>query len=158
MMAYTAINVPYSALMGLITPNSMDRTELSSFRFVAAFVGGFIVQASVMTLVRKFGGDNEALGWPWAMGVLSVLAIVLFIITFATTKERVYPPKGQKNPLKQDLVDLFTNKPWLLIAGATVFQLIYIIIRNSSIMYYFKYFVQNQQLHLIGKTINLSFP
>jgi GPH family glycoside/pentoside/hexuronide:cation symporter len=157
MMAYTAINVPYSALMGVITPNSMERTEVSSFRFVAAFVGGFIVQASVMALVKAFGGDNEALGWQWAMGVLSVLAIILFVITFVTTRERVYPPQGQKNPLKQDLVDLFTNRPWLLIAAATVFQLIYIVIRNGAIMYYFKYFVQNQQLVLLGMTINLSF-
>lgn len=157
MMAYTAINVPYSALMGVITPNSLERTEISSFRFVAAFVGGFIVQASAMTLVKKFGGDNESLGWQWAMGTLSLLAILLFLITFATTRERVYPPKGQKNVFKQDMIDLFTNKPWLLIAGATVFQLTYIVIRNGAIMYYFKYYVQNQQLVIFSKTINLSF-
>src|SRR5690554_6901689 len=43
MMIYTAINVPYSALMGVITPNSIERTEVSSYRFVAAFGGQFIV-------------------------------------------------------------------------------------------------------------------
>ena len=157
MMSYTSVNVPYSALMGVITPNSLERTVLSSYRFVAAFVGGFIVQAAMMSLVKYFGNGNEAVGWQWAMGCLSGLACVLFFITFITTRERVYPPKGQKSDFKQDLKDLFANKPWRLVAGATVFQLIFIVIRSSSIMYYFKYYVKAQQLDLFGNTINLSF-
>jgi GPH family glycoside/pentoside/hexuronide:cation symporter len=157
MMLYTVVNVPYSALMGVITPNSLERTELSSYRFVAAFVGGFIVQASTMSLVKYFGGGNEAVGWQWAMGCLSALAVVLLFVTFATTRERVSPPKDQKSELRRDLKDLFANKPWLLIAGATVFQLLYIVIRSSSIVYYFKYYVKEQQLNLFGKIIDLSF-
>lgn len=157
MMMYTAVNVPYSALMGVITPNSLERTELSSYRFVAAFVGGFIVQATTMSLVKYFGKGNEAVGWQWAMSILAGLAVVLLVITFLTTRERVYPPKAQKIAFKQDLKNLFTNKPWLLIAGATVFQLVYIVIRNSSIMYYFKYYVQDQQFHLLGKIFDLPF-
>lgn len=157
MMMYTAVNVPYSALMGVITSNSMERTELSTYRFVAAFFGGIIVQASTMSLVKYFGKGNEAIGWQWAMGTLAALAFILFFITFITTKERVHPPKEQKNALKTDLKDLFSNKPWLLIAGATIFQLLLIVIRNSSIMYYFKYYVKDQQLNLFGNTINLSF-
>ncbi|NMB83218.1 MAG: MFS transporter [Ignavibacteria bacterium] len=157
MMMYTAVNVPYSALMGVITSNSMERTELSTFRFVAAFFGGIIVQASTMSLVKYFGKGNEAVGWQWAMGTLAGLAFILFFITFATTKERVQPPKEQKNAFGKDLKDLFSNKPWLLIAGATIFQLLLIVIRNSSIMYYFKYYVKDQQLTLFGSTIDLSF-
>jgi len=157
MMVYTAINVPYSALMGVITPNSMERTVVSSFRFVAAFVGMFIVQYSVLRLVGIFGGENEQVGWQWAMTVLSALAVVLFLITFATTKERVQPPKGQKNPVKQDIADLFANKPWLLIGGATIFQLTFLVMRGGSIMYYFEYFVQDQEIMLFGKTHSYSF-
>ncbi len=157
MMMYTIVNVPYSALMGVITPNSMERTELSSFRFVAAYIGGFIVQGSVMALVKYFGKGNEPVGWQWAMGILAALAAVLFYITFFTTKERVMPPKQQKIALKQDLKDLFNNGPWRLIAGATIFQLVYIVIRNTSIMYYFKYFVRDQQLNLFGQIIPLTF-
>ena len=74
MMIYTVINVPYSALMGVITPNSKDRTVVSTFRFVLAFVGMFIVQYSVLKMVEVFGGGNEALGWQISIGVLSGLA------------------------------------------------------------------------------------
>lgn len=156
LMVYTAINVPYSALMGVITPNSLERTVVSSFRFVAAFVGLFIVSATTKSLVEYFGKGNESVGWQWTIGCFSALAIVLFLITFVTTKERVYPPKDQKSKFKQDLRDLFTNKPWLLIAGATVFQLTYIVSRGTTIQYYIKYYVQDQQLNLFGNTIDLS--
>jgi len=153
---YTAINVPYSALMGVMTSNARVRTILSQFRFAAAFLGGLIIQYSVLKLVRTLGKGNEALGWQLTMVVLSMLAIIMFFITFATTKERVKPPREQKTFLKEDLRDLFRNKPWLLVAGATVFQLTYITIRNGSIIYYFKYFVGDQQLMLFGNTYMFS--
>ncbi len=156
MVMYTIVNVPYSALMGVITPNSLERTEVSSYRFVAAFAGGLIVQAATISLVKYFGQGNDAVGWQWAMGCLGGLAAVLLFITFATTKERVQPPKEQKSEFKKDLRDLFTNKPWLLIAGATVFQLTFIVMRQSSVAYYFKYYVGNQQLNLFGRIIDLS--
>jgi GPH family glycoside/pentoside/hexuronide:cation symporter len=157
MMLYTAVNVPYSALMGVITPNSLARTEVSTFRFVAAFVGQFIVGAVTLSFVQYFGGGNAQAGWQWTIGIFGALAVILLLITFATTKERVHPPKEQKTDVKQDLKDLFKNKPWLLIAGATVFQLTYIVMRGSSTAYYFRYYVQNQQLILFGNTIDLSY-
>lgn len=156
MVMYTIVNVPYSALMGVITPNSMERTEVSSFRFVAAFVGQVIVQAATVALVKYFGNGNDAVGWQWTMGCIAGLAAFLFFITFATTQERVQPPKEQTSEFKKDLRDLFSNKPWLLIAGATVFQLTYIVMRGSSIAYYFKYYVGDQRLNLFGNVIELS--
>jgi len=157
MVMYTVVNVPYSALMGVITPNSLERTELSSFRFVAAFAGGLIVQGSTIYLVKYFGDGNDAVGWQWTMGCLGGLAIIFLFITFITTKERVHPPKDQKIETKRDFKELFTNKAWLLIAGATVFQLIFIVMRNSSIIYYFKYFVQTQQVNLFGSITEFSY-
>ena len=148
LMLYTAVNVPYSALMGVITPNSMERTEVSTFRFVAAFIGQTIVGAVTLSLVNFFGNGNAQAGWQWTMGCFGIVAASLFFITFASTKERVLPPKEQKSNAGQDLKDLFRNKPWLLIAGATVFQLTYIVIRGSTTAYYFRYYVHDQQLVL----------
>ncbi len=157
MMLYTVVNVPYSALMGVISSSAQVRTVVSKFRFIAAFIGGLIVQYSVLQMVEKFGQGNEALGWSLAMAALSTLAVILLFITFATTKERVQPPKGQKTPIKEDFKDLVKNKPWLLIGAATVFQLMYVLIRVSCIMYYFKYFVQDQEVMLLGKTYSLNY-
>jgi GPH family glycoside/pentoside/hexuronide:cation symporter len=156
LMLYTAVNVPYSSLMAVITPNSLERTEVSTFRFVAAFVGQFIVGAVTLSLVQYLGKGNDQAGWQWTMGFFGVIAVILLLITFSATKERVHPPKEQKSNIKQDLKDLLKNKPWLLIAGATVFQLTYIVIRGSSTTYYFRYYVHDQQLSLFGSNLNLS--
>lgn len=151
MMAYTVVNVPYSALMGVMTPNTHERTVLSSYRFFAAFIATIMVQTFMLGLVKTFGKGNQQIGWSWAMGVFSSAAIVLLFITFFTTKERVHPPKGQKTPFKQDLKDLISNKPWLMIGSATVFQLIYICMRGGALAYYFKYFVREQEVLSYGQ-------
>jgi GPH family glycoside/pentoside/hexuronide:cation symporter len=149
MMAYTIVNVPYSALMGVMTPNSDERTVLSQFRFIAAFIATTILQLTCVWLVIRIGGSRiSPLGWQVTMGIFSGIAIVLLFITFFSTKERVHPPKGQKTPIKQDLKDLFTNLPWVLIGVASVFQLTYIVIRGGAIMYYFDYFVEVKEWNL----------
>ncbi len=150
MMAYSIVNVPYSALMGVMTPDSNERTVLSSFRFFGAFFATLLVQYSVLGMVARFGHGDTALGWQRALMVLSTLAVVLLLMTFATTRERVRPPEGQKTPLAQDLADLFTNVPWVLIGAATVFQLIYYCMRGGAIAYYFTYFVKDQQVPFFG--------
>lgn len=151
MMMYTAVNVPYAALMGVITPNSAERTEVSSYRFVAAFIGQFIVGAATLGLVDYFGsGGNEQLGWQMTMATYGVLAAILLFATFFLTKERVLPTKEKRNKIKDDLGDLIKNKPWVLIGTATLFQLTYIVMRGSATTYYFRYYVGDQELSLLG--------
>ncbi|MDH7599822.1 MAG: MFS transporter [Sedimentisphaerales bacterium] len=150
MMAYTVVNVPYSALMGVMTPNTHERTVLSSYRFFAAFFATLLVQSFMLELVKAIGKDNPAVGWQWAMTIFSSLAVILLFITFFTTQERVHPPKDQKTSIRHDIMDLLTNKPWLLIGAATIFQLIYICMRGGAIAYYFKYFVKDQQIAGLG--------
>jgi glycoside/pentoside/hexuronide:cation symporter, GPH family len=150
MMAYSIVNVPYAALMGVMTPDSNERTVLSSFRFFAVFFATLLVQYSVIWMVGLFGRGNAAVGWRWAMTILSALAVALLFITFATTKERVQVPKGQKTPLTRDLADLFTNLPWVLAGAATVLQLVYYCMRVGAIPYFFKYYVKGQELLWFG--------
>jgi GPH family glycoside/pentoside/hexuronide:cation symporter len=150
MMAYTAINVPYAALMGVMTPHSIDRTSLASYRFVGVFVAALIVQGLSLQLVRYFGQGDQARGWQMTMATLGVVAVGLFFMTFATTRERVVPAPREKSDVRGDLKALLTNRPWLLIAGATFFQLAFIAVRSASIAYYFKYYVEDQPIPIFG--------
>ena len=154
---YTIVNVPYAALMGVITPSSAERTQVSQYRFVAAFVGQFIIGSTALLLVARLGGGNEQLGWQYTMVVYGVLAAALLLATFFMTKERVLPSREQQGRIGQDLKDLFRNKPWVLVAFATIFQLTYIVMRGSATPYYFLYFVQDQQLALFGTIIDLNY-
>ncbi|MGB9487996.1 MAG: MFS transporter [Terriglobia bacterium] len=141
MLAYTFINIPYSALMGVISPNSLERTSVSSFRFVLAYGGLFMVQGLTIPMVRRFGHGNDQQGFQLAMVVYGVLAIALFLTTFFTTRERVQTAHGAGDTLKDDLRDLLKNRPWVMVCFIGIFAVFYISIRMGAILYYFKYCV-----------------
>jgi GPH family glycoside/pentoside/hexuronide:cation symporter len=142
MIAYSAINIPYSALLGVLTPNSDDRTSASSYRFVMALLPVFIIVNTAIPLVEYFGGkDTSAHGWQMAMVVYAAVAVVLFIATFLMTKERVQPPEEQQTSLKTDVRDLFRNTPWVVLCVVGIAALTYANIRGTVIIYYFDYVV-----------------
>ncbi|MEI6891497.1 MAG: MFS transporter [Pontiella sp.] len=114
-LAYTANNVPYSALMGVMTPSSVERTNLSSFRFTGAFLGGFLVMVGTPLLVDQFGGGNDQAGYQYAMYLFAPLLVGMLIVTFISTKERVVPPHDQGGNLKQELWDLTKNAPYIIL-------------------------------------------
>jgi len=114
-LAYTANNVPYSALMGVMTPSVQERTKLSSWRFAGAFSGGFLVMAGTPLLVSQFGNGNDQQGYQYTMYLFAAILVVMLVITFASTRERVVPVRGHSGNLKQELGDLARNIPYLLI-------------------------------------------
>lgn len=141
MMAYTAINVPYSALMGVMSPSSQERTTLSTFRFVCAFGAGLLISMGVRPLIRYFGAEDEAYGFSITMAIFAVISVVLFWMTFFMTKERIPTPRKEKGELKRDLLDLASNKPWVVIFFAAIFTLANVAVKNAVIVHYFKYYV-----------------
>lgn len=146
MMIYSAINVPYASLLGVMSPNPKERNTLSTYRMTFAYIGSFIALLLFMPLVNFFSGNSKELadqqtGWTLAVVVIAILCIVLFFGCFAWTKERVKPIKETQNPLKEDLKDLFKNKPWWILLGAGVAALVFNSIRDGATVYYFKYFV-----------------
>jgi GPH family glycoside/pentoside/hexuronide:cation symporter len=160
-MAYTAINIPYGALMGVISANSLERTSVSTYRFVLAFGGGLVVQKFTEPLVdffgRRFGESKMALvngvqtvivdrqtGFFWTVVCYSVVAVMLFLITFWTTKERVQPAQGKNNRFSSDISDLLKNRPWLVLLAVGLFQIFSDWTRGSAIAYYFTYYVGSE--------------
>lgn len=148
MMIYTAINVPYAALMGVISPNASERTVISSFRFVLVFIAQFTIQFALIAMVKFFGDDTResVIGWQRAIMVLASVASILFLITFFTTRERAPIALGQKHSFMTNISDIMGNYPWLLIAGATIFQLTFICMRGGDITYYFANYVKVQSV------------
>ena len=146
MMIYSDIKVPYASLLGVMSPNPKERNTLSTYRMTFAYIGSFIALLLFMPLVNFFSGNSKELadqqtGWTLAVVVIAILCIVLFFGCFAWTKERVKPIKETQNPLKEDLKDLFKNKPWWILLGAGVAALVFNSIRDGATVYYFKYFV-----------------
>jgi GPH family glycoside/pentoside/hexuronide:cation symporter len=291
MMVYTAINVPYAALMGVMTPDSKQRTTLSSFRMVFAFGGSILVLGTFQPLFDTFGSkavaqfsetemastpmldgsgktllfDNTLSAHPevtdsllvlstkmktsssdalkigvysaktneyafanipsatdtlglrrdgtwstvkikltdlvpsanWlqapeklqlaivtanpnsfefkkleineidfksgtkkAVMVIAVVAVLFFFLTFLWTKERVKPVQETKSTVKDDFKDLLKNGPWFILLGAGVSALIFNSIRDGAAIYYFRYFIQNEDaidMTLLGMSLPIAY-
>jgi GPH family glycoside/pentoside/hexuronide:cation symporter len=268
-LIYTIVNIPYSSLMGVVSPDPSVRTKFSQMRFIMAFTGGLIVQATTLPMVAGFGaaaegvvqaelrgdtvvvteqangssrlevsafspdysepgfvqnlgiqfglmdeaelgkitkkktiyintpdyyemagldmaaaGDgfetisylnsgfktaefslatvfpeldlsdnrievaviNEQKGFSKTMTLFGFAAAILFVITFATTRERVQPPARQKTSLGRDLLDLVTNKPWVILFAVGIISLFHVCLRNGAIIYWCKYNLGNEKI------------
>ena len=157
-VAYTAINIPYSALMGVMSPSSEQRTSLSAFRFICAFAGQFLIVQLVEPLKNLLGHGNQAEGIRYTMLIFSIVSVGLFFFTFANTRERVAPPADQKGAFGTDLMNLVKNKPWMTLFFSAFFTLINAAVRGGSIIYYFKYVVNDEsKFTLYGTTGALAF-
>jgi len=148
MMLYTAINIPYTALLGVISPDSDERTTVSSVKFMFAFAAGIIVSATLLPMVKILGAENEASGWQMSFVIYGIAAIIFFLIAFKGTRERVQPPKSQKPDIKKDLGELITNGPWLILLATTITFILFVGLRGSVTVHYFKYFVGTQYVSL----------
>lgn len=229
-LVYTANNIPYGALMAVMTGNDKERTTLGSFRMVGAFAGGMLVQGALLFLVAHFGNINPSVelnqldkakyeitvstnkdvenvnintsdgialftwadteiptaenvptngksfsmeaqkeysfivegeqnlskkdisiidqkrGYSNSMYLLSVVLALALIITFATTRERVKPPKTQQANLLKDLTDLIHNKPWIILLIIGLMFQIYNSIKQGITVIYFTHYLHNQLL------------
>jgi Na+/melibiose symporter-like transporter len=156
MMSYTAGNVPYSSLMGVMTPDSEERVFLNQIRFILSIGAMLIVQGLTLPLVGKLGGGNDAKGFMLTMVFFSSMVIVLLMITFFTTKERIKPEPGQRTSVKQDLSDLIKNRPWVILFVMTLFVFIYWSLKGSIGLYYTKYFVNHESLRSFLQNFGLA--
>jgi len=147
--SYAVINVPYSSLLGVISPSSRTRTVASSCRFVGAFGGAFLISLLVRPLVRHLGGGDEMQGFQYTMAIFAVASVIMFWITFATTKERVTPPPGQRTNVLEELRELVHNWPWVVLLIASVFSTTFIALRSGSTVFYFKYVVGDDKTPIL---------
>jgi len=145
MTVFTAINLPYSSLGAVMTSDSYERAGLNSYRFIFAFVGQFIVSGTALYLANYFGKGDSAKGYQYTLILFSVISFIMFMITFKTTKERVQPLKSQKESLKEDLQNLFKNRPWVILFFVGIISFIMFAMQNLSIAYYFKYYIGKEE-------------
>jgi len=229
-LVYTANNIPYGALMAVMTGDDKERTSLGSYRMVGAFTGGMLVQGALLFLVAQFGNINPSIavekldakkyevtvstnhdvknvniktkdgialftwantakadslnvptqgksfsmeakkdysfivageenlvakkitivdqkrGYSNAIYLLSVFLALFLMVTFATTKERVKPPKEQQTNLVKDLKDLIRNRPWIVLLVIGMLFNVYNSMKQGIVVIYFSHYLHNQLL------------
>ena len=146
LVMYTMIMIPFNSLIGVMTSDPVERTSLSSYKFVFAYAAGITVQGLLVPMVQKLGQGNEARGYQLSMLGLAVICMIALLVAFLSSRERVQPDPEVKSSLKNDLGDLVRNRPWIILFFSSLVLLIYIAIRSASVMYYFEYYLGRKAL------------
>ncbi len=157
-VCYTMNNVPYNALMGVMSASPVERSSIASYRFCFAFLGALVLQGVMLPLVAALDdprtpyaraaatffhevyGNGPAFPYTATMTLFSGLALVLFGVTFATTRERVLPV-ARPSSVQHDAADLLRNRPWLVLFGVGILFVTFTTLKNGAIVYYFTHYV-----------------
>lgn len=135
MTVYTGINVPYGAMLGVMTDNSDTKTVLSSFRMFFAYAGSFVALFCWEPLCNALGGYDAPAGWQHAMFVIATACLILFLLCFGLTKEKLHTVSTSS--VGKDLKSLLRNAPWWILIGAALCSNLFCTIRGSVVAYYF---------------------
>ncbi len=163
MTVYTAINVPYGAMLGVMTNDSKERTIFSSYRMFFAYGGSFVALA-IFEPVRDWfgrGSENAATdpkAWQFAMIIVAVLCFIFFVLTFLMTRERISSvdnnDKSSESSVAKDLKALMKNAPWWILLGVSIAVLLFNSIRGGAAAYYFADRIGDSAL--LGKNLYLT--
>jgi GPH family glycoside/pentoside/hexuronide:cation symporter len=161
MIVYSLINVPYASLLGAISSDPVERNSLSSYRMSFAFIGSFVTFMLLQPLIdfyaKTFGSEAAAkathavensvstspVGWVMGVGTIGMICVILFLLCFSWTKERVVQIESEENAsIKQDLKYLFHNAPWWILVATGLAALLFNAVRDSVAIYFFRDYVK----------------
>jgi Na+/melibiose symporter-like transporter len=157
MTIYSMNNMPYAALGGVMTGDLVERAKLNSYRFIAVNAAQFIVGGFTLPLVAKFAASHAAggtvtladrqHGWSMTMTVWAVLCLVLFLITFATTRERIQSAKKEPSSPKLDFADLLKNNPWKVMWCWTLVHFAILSFRGGALYNYYHHYADKAAMY-----------
>ena len=159
MLMYSVVNVPYGALMGVISEDPKERTAVSAYRNIGAQIGCLVVYGTLFSTVSFFQTSYNMAPQKAFSSVVFIYAIVVLISllgTFFFTRERVAPVKEEKNKLSDDVKDLVSNKPWIILTISGIMLLVFIFCHNGLIVYYAKYFVANSEVIKVETIVDVK--
>src|ERR1700690_2047385 len=159
MSVYSMNNMPYAALGGVMTGDINERANLNSYRFIAVNAAQFIVGGFTLPLVAKFAlGHDRQYGWRMTMTIWAVLCLVLFLITFATTHERIQPARTLQSSPKQDFLDLLKNGPWKIMFCWTLVHFAILSFRGGALYNYYHHYADKVAMFNVVEHFGLVAP
>lgn len=159
MTIYSMNNMPYAALGGVMTGDIHERAKLNSYRFVAVNAAQFVVGGFTLPLVAKFAsGHDRQYGWRMTMTLWAVLCLVLFLVTFVTTRERIHAPRTDKSSPKQDFLDLLKNGPWKIMFFWTLVHFAILSFRGGALYNYYHHYADKAAMFDFLDRVGLVAP
>lgn len=141
MTVYTGINVPYGAMLGVMTDDSNTKTVFSSYRMFFAYGGSFIALGAWEPLCNWFGSMeySPTASWQYAMIVIACFCLVGFLLCFSMTREHV--KSAASKSVGKDMKSLVRNTPWWILNGAALLSNSFNTVRGATAAYFFKDYI-----------------
>lgn len=143
-MLYTLVNIPYAALSGVMTEDANQRNKINTSRNIGMNLGMVIVNALSAGLALRFSGEGAEVanghGYMMTALIYAIISIPLFLIVFATAKEKVQPMHGtQAFSFKDTVNNLVRNKYLMIITLIMLLQMTAFMGRIAVTSYYVIY-------------------
>ena len=135
-LMYTAINIPYCSLGAALTSDPRESLSLQSWRFAITPIGGALGTAFILPLADLLYPGDRATGIQVSMAIFGVIGCLMFVVCFATTKERVQPIKEENLNIARDVKILFRNDQWRILSVYNFMMLVAVVIRGGAVVYY----------------------
>lgn len=159
MTIYSMNNMPYAALAGVMTGDLDERARLNSYRFIAVNAAQFVVGGFTLPLVAKFAaGHDLAYGWRMTITIWAAICLVLFLITFFSTRERIKPQTTANASAKQDFADLLKNGPWWVMVVMTLVHFSIMSFRGGALYNYYHHYVDKAAMFDFLEKLGLTAP
>ena len=145
-LCYTCVNIPYGTLCSAMTQNIDERAQINTSRSVSAMAAIGVITIITVPLINYMGGGDVKQGYLLVAIIYGAIFAGCHIFCFANTKEIVEVPTAQKRPLKDEILSVLQNKPYLLaLLGQILFGFI-LYGRHAVSLYYFQYVEGNEAL------------
>jgi glycoside/pentoside/hexuronide:cation symporter, GPH family len=159
MSIYSMNNMPYAALGGVMTADVTERARLNAVRFIAVNLAQFVVGGFTLPLVAKFSkAHGVQRGWQVTMAIWASVCLLLFLVTFVTTRERVPLPKQQSTDFRKDFIALIRNKPWQVMLLMTLFHFCVLSFRGSALYNYYHHYADKAAMYDWARAAGLTAP
>lgn len=138
-LLYSAVNIPFCSLGCVITGNARERVSCQQYRCIAGAVAGLFCTFTLLPLVQYFGGGNRQTGFFWVVTLYSVLALVLFVFCFRTTRERVEPQNENNDGILTNLKNALKNDQLIVCSLGMFLDCFPSFVRGAVAIYFAKY-------------------
>lgn len=146
---YTAIAIPYGAIMAVRTDSAEERGKMGIFRSIFGYAVGMVIAILLIPITNMLGGDQAA--WIKVATVFAVVSFVGMLILYRSSKEtagKTATGNGSDDdlPFSKEMGLLFHNKYWVLMLFANLVMNISYGLSSASGTYYTKYILGNDNL------------
>jgi GPH family glycoside/pentoside/hexuronide:cation symporter len=151
-LAYTLVNIPYSALTPELTNDFREQTVLNGYRMSFAVVGTITGAVVTKILVDGIGGalGNQAMGWTLTAVALGAIAAASTFVTILTIREQDPGPVKGKSKVFRAYVEVLKTAPFRHVIGAYGLHMTGVLVIQTSLIYYFRYVYRDEGLFTIA--------